>query len=57
MIFYSDECIKCGICKKVCPGEAVKMKDGDDYPAIDKRLCLSCTACVKACPKDTIKYV
>jgi polyferredoxin len=51
-----EDCIKCGICKTVCPVEAVEFNNSIDYPKISKKLCLACSACVNACPKHTIKY-
>ena len=55
-IIEQEDCIKCGKCKAVCPGEAVELNSPKDYPAISKKLCLQCASCVIACPKHTIKY-
>lgn len=52
----NSQCTKCGICKAVCPGEAVEMESRKDFPKIETSLCLECRACVEKCPKDTIKY-
>jgi polyferredoxin len=51
-----EDCIKCGICQKVCPSEAVETDGSKNYMTISKRLCLQCTTCVCACPKHIIKY-
>lgn len=51
-----EKCNKCGICKKVCPGEAVKIGQKGDYPVINKTHCLNCLVCVKACPQEAIFY-
>lgn len=50
------DCIKCGICKGVCPGEAIKMQDNKVFPQINSMLCLQCAECVSACPKQVISY-
>lgn len=52
-----DNCIKCGLCKGVCPGDAITMDREENFPVIDKALCLECTQCVKVCPKNAIKYL
>ena len=49
-------CKKCGVCERVCPGEAVKTNGGNGYPVIDKGLCLECAACANACPTASIVY-
>ncbi|WIF95469.1 4Fe-4S binding protein [Caminicella sporogenes] len=53
----NENCIKCGICKSVCPAEAVKMENRKQYPKILNSLCLSCFKCADLCPKSTIKYI
>jgi len=50
------DCKKCGICQRVCPGEAIAMDDGNGYPVIAKGLCLECTACADVCPTNSIIY-
>jgi uncharacterized protein (DUF362 family)/NAD-dependent dihydropyrimidine dehydrogenase PreA subunit len=42
------KCIKCGICKGICPVDAIKM---DPYPKIDKNKCIHCYCCHETCPK------
>ncbi|WP_198153329.1 4Fe-4S binding protein [Thermotalea metallivorans] len=50
-------CVRCGICKKVCPDEAVQMNGPKVIPHIDKKMCLQCNQCVDACPKGSIGYM
>lgn len=53
----TDNCVECGACKRVCPGEAIKTDGVNSIPEINKGLCLECTACVKECPQNSIKYI
>lgn len=51
----ANDCYSCGICEKVCPGEAItlnEMKKAD----IDSTHCLLCLECQSACPKDALHY-
>ena len=46
------ECCGCGICKAVCPVNAISMKldnEGFYYPIIDEAMCIHCKKCTKAC--------
>ncbi len=45
-------CLGFGDCKKVCPNDAVIIKDG--LSRIDKSKCIGCGLCVKACPNQII---
>ncbi len=45
-------CIGFGDCAKVCPVDAIIMKNG--APVIDIEKCIGCGACVKACPRNII---
>jgi NADH-quinone oxidoreductase subunit F len=44
-----SNCIKCKLCIKNCPVEAVS----DDF-VIDNSKCTRCNTCIEVCPKDTI---
>jgi ferredoxin len=50
----SDDCIKCGICKKVCPVNNIDM-DEAGLPYF-KHHCEQCLACIQFCPKKAINY-
>lgn len=47
-------CVGCGLCKRVCPAEAVKIEDR--LAEIDPTLCLVCHECGVVCPKNSIGY-
>ncbi len=47
------KCGECGLCGKVCPGEAVTRRE--KY-SIDKGLCLQCLECITNCPRQAIHY-
>jgi polyferredoxin len=51
-----DTCIKCGVCKAVCPAEAVEMKNKKEFPQIIKSSCIQCSKCADKCPKQCIQY-
>ena len=43
----SDACVKCGLCVKRCPMQAI----GDDCTTISDA-CISCFRCIRQCPKQ-----
>lgn len=45
-----DTCIKCAICAKFCPTEAISFEDFSD---IDSKKCIACCSCIKRCPVDS----
>jgi Pyruvate/2-oxoacid:ferredoxin oxidoreductase delta subunit len=45
-------CIKCKVCIKKCPVEAIGVKSGKII--IDERKCIGCGVCVRFCPKKSI---
>lgn len=50
----SDACVKCGICKKVCPVNNIDLRqDGKPY---FKHHCEQCVACIQNCPAKAINY-
>jgi ferredoxin len=50
----SDDCVKCGICEKVCPVGNIGLNDsGRPY---FKHHCEQCVACIQFCPKKAINY-
>ena len=59
-VLYTDNfsvcksCIGCGKCSRICPAEAIKMKDG--HPVWIKETCLMCFGCLRLCPTAAIRY-
>ncbi len=47
------ECVGCGVCFKVCPAKAIKIRKGK--AAIDKKACIRCFCCQEFCPKGALK--
>ncbi len=47
-----NNCIGCGKCVKVCPIEAISLKDRKTgkKAVINKEICLGCGICVRSCP-------
>ncbi len=47
-----SDCIKCGLCIKNCPVNAIS----DDF-VIDNNICTRCNSCIEVCPKNTINRI
>ncbi len=45
------KCTGCGRCVKVCPVDAIKIKDRKAKIYDD---CIECGACIDACPREAI---
>jgi ferredoxin len=50
----SDDCIRCGICEKVCPVDNIGLDDAGR--PFFKHHCEQCLACIQFCPKKAINY-
>ena len=48
-------CLGFGSCAKVCPQDAIRVKDG--VAMVNRKKCVGCGLCVKACPKGLIELV
>ncbi len=51
-VLRRQNCIKCGNCAKICPGEAITLKY---YPVFNRNKCISCLCCVETCPNDALR--
>lgn len=49
-------CIKCGLCKDVCPFDAITVSR-DKAAEIDQGKCHACGLCVGACPTNIISFL
>lgn len=50
----TNHCVGCGKCVKMCPIEAIKMKNNKPEWVINK--CVLCLGCINRCPKEAIEY-
>jgi MinD superfamily P-loop ATPase len=50
--FITDKCDKIGVCKPVCPVEAIS--ESEAKFVIDPELCIECGACAAVCPASAI---
>jgi len=50
------KCIKCGICWKFCPDNAVRKNEKGEFE-INYDYCKGCGICAKECPAKAIKMV
>ena len=53
--FYAtDACLKCGLCEKICPENALSLASGK--PRWTKDKCALCLGCINRCPVKAIQY-
>jgi len=52
--FNRDTCIRCGVCVKVCPVNAIQATPGG-WPVIDHRRCVQCLCCHEMCPTGAME--
>jgi heterodisulfide reductase subunit A len=53
-VVIEDNCGRCGICRSVCPYEAITIPE-DEPPQFDAELCQSCGLCVSSCPTRALE--
>ncbi|MDP1552959.1 MAG: 4Fe-4S binding protein [Methanobacteriaceae archaeon] len=54
--FINDKlCMKCHLCEKICPEEAISEKEDGDM-VVDDNKCIYCGACSNACPARAIIF-
>lgn len=49
----TSQCIKCGLCAKLCPVKAIAMQD---FPTKDNQRCEVCMRCISFCPANAVLY-
>lgn len=55
IIYQYNQCQQCGICKPICPKEAISLKlldNGLHEVLIDNEKCIRCNKCVNYCPAN-----
>ncbi|MEM1509743.1 MAG: 4Fe-4S binding protein [Thermofilaceae archaeon] len=55
--FNRNECIGCGLCRRVCPASAIEMEDNGKgvRPIFHIERCIYCYLCIEVCPTKAIK--
>ncbi|MFA6631014.1 MAG: 4Fe-4S binding protein, partial [Kiritimatiellia bacterium] len=48
-------CVRCGLCVKACPVQALSLPAGAPVPLLNGQRCISCSCCHEICPKDAIR--
>ena len=49
-----EKCVKCGLCAKVCPIEALEFKKDEKELIFHEERCMGCGVCAHKCPKGAI---
>lgn len=53
--FSDTACIRCGLCVRACPVEALKLPSDACRPLLSFSRCISCSCCHEVCPHDAIR--
>ena len=51
--YVTDACVGCGLCAKVCNGDAIRIVDGKPLWG---NTCTKCLACLHLCPQQAIQF-
>lgn len=49
----NNDCVSCGLCKKICPAQSIELKNGKP---VWLHQCEQCFRCLNYCPKDAIQF-
>jgi len=49
-----NECVKCGICEKICSQDAISRDKNGNFK-VNWKKCVLCMCCVESCPKHAIE--
>ena len=56
----NDNCTACGLCKKVCPANAISIKKDENNKLVSYKIdygkCIFCGNCVYYCPNKSIQH-
>ncbi len=50
---FSDSCIYCGLCVRMCPADALTQEKGEK-PLLDPKQCIECCCCHEVCPAKAV---
>lgn len=53
-VIDQEKCVRCGMCKKICPHDAII--ELDKYK-VKKQRCIGCSQCAEKCPKQAIEMI
>ncbi|MFH1477274.1 MAG: DUF362 domain-containing protein [Verrucomicrobiota bacterium] len=51
---FTDRCVRCGLCVKVCPVKALRMVAGVG-PVLTPSACIGCCCCHEVCPQRAVE--